>query len=30
MSWGFRRERLNAHWFLSLVDAQRKIEAWRQ
>ena len=26
----FRAECLNAHWFLSLADAQRKIEAWRQ
>ena len=26
----FRRECLNAHWFLSLDDAKRKIEAWRQ
>lgn len=26
----FRTECLNAHWFLSLADAQRKIEAWRQ
>jgi putative transposase len=26
----FRAECLNAHWFLSLEDAQRKIEAWRQ
>jgi len=25
----FREECLNAHWFLSLEDAQRKIEAWR-
>ena len=25
-----RQECLNAHWFLSLADAQRKIEAWRQ
>jgi putative transposase len=24
-----REECLNAHWFLSLQDAQRKIEAWR-
>jgi putative transposase len=24
-----REECLNAHWFLSLEDAQRKIEAWR-
>ena len=23
-------ECLNSHWFLSLADAQRKIEAWRQ
>jgi putative transposase len=27
---GFRAECLNAHWFLSLADAQLKIEAWRQ
>ena len=26
----FRDECLNAHWFLSLADAQRKIEPWRQ
>jgi putative transposase len=26
----FRSECLNAHWFLSLDDAKRKIEAWRQ
>ena len=26
----FRAECLNAHWFLSLADAQSKIEAWRQ
>lgn len=26
----FRQECLNLHWFLSLDDAQRKIEAWRQ
>jgi putative transposase len=26
----FRGECLNAHWFLSLDDAKRKIEAWRQ
>ncbi len=26
----FRMECLNTHWFLSLADAQRKIEAWRQ
>jgi putative transposase len=26
----FRAECLNAHWFLSLADAQRKNEAWRQ
>lgn len=25
----FREERLNAHWFLTLQDAQRKIEAGR-
>ena len=25
-----RQECLNGHWFLSLADAQRKIEAWRQ
>jgi putative transposase len=25
-----RQECLNAHWFLSLQDAQEKIEAWRQ
>ena len=24
-----REESLNAHWFLSLDDARRKIEAWR-
>ena len=26
----FRDECLNAHWFMSLEDAQGKIEAWRQ
>ena len=26
----FREECLNAHWFLSLEDARRKIEAWRE
>ena len=26
----FRQECLNAHWFLSLDDAQSKISAWRQ
>ena len=26
----FRQECLNAHWFLSLDDAKRKIEAWRK
>jgi len=26
----FRSERLNAHWFMSLDDAQRKCEAWRR
>jgi putative transposase len=26
----FRAECLNSHWFLSLADAQRKIETWRQ
>jgi putative transposase len=26
----FRAERLNAHWFMSLDDAQRKCEAWRR
>jgi putative transposase len=26
----FRDERLNIHWFLSLTDAQEKIEHWRQ
>ena len=25
----FRDERLKAHWFLSLEDAQEKIERWR-
>jgi putative transposase len=25
-----RDEYLNAHWFLSLVDARAKIEAWRR
>jgi len=25
----FRQESLNEHWFLSLEDAQKKIEAWR-
>jgi len=26
----FRQECLNQHWFMSLVDAQEKIEAWRK
>jgi len=26
----FRDECLNAHWFLSLEDAQNKVEKWRQ
>lgn len=26
----FRQECLNEHWFMSLVDAEAKIEAWRQ
>lgn len=26
----FRDECLNAHWFMSLEDAQKKIETWRQ
>ena len=26
----FRNEYLNVHWFLSLTDAQEKIEYWRQ
>ena len=26
----FREECLNAHWFLSLEDARRKIEVWRE
>jgi putative transposase len=26
----FRDEYLNVHWFLSLPDAQEKIEQWRQ
>ena len=25
----FRQECLNEHWFLSVADAQEKIEAWR-
>jgi len=25
-----RQECLNAHWFMSLADAQAKIEAWRR
>lgn len=25
----FRHERLNSHWFTSLEDARRTIEAWR-
>jgi putative transposase len=25
----FRAECLNAHWFLTLADAQEKLEAWR-
>jgi putative transposase len=26
----FRAECLNAHWFLSLADAQEKLEDWRK
>ena len=26
----FRDESLNVHWFLALLDAQAKIEHWRQ
>ncbi|PDT65054.1 hypothetical protein CO683_34580, partial [Bradyrhizobium ottawaense] len=26
----FRAECLNAHWFLSLADAQEKVETWRR
>jgi putative transposase len=26
----FRAECLNAHWFLSLADAQKKLEDWRK
>jgi putative transposase len=26
----FRAECLNAHWFLSLADAQKKLEDWRR
>lgn len=26
----FRAECLNAHWFLSLVDATEKLETWRR
>jgi len=26
----FRQECLNEHWFLSVADAQEKIEAWRK
>jgi len=26
----FRLECLNEHWFLTLEDAERKIEAWRR
>ena len=26
----FREECLNAHWFLSLADAQEKVENWRR
>ena len=26
----FRQECLNEHWFLSLMDAQEKVEAWRR
>ncbi|MFK4535124.1 putative transposase [Bradyrhizobium ottawaense] len=26
----FRAECLNAHWFLSLADAQQKVETWRR
>ncbi len=26
----FRAECLNAHWFLTLADAQEKLEAWRR
>ena len=27
---GFRAECLNANWFLSLADAQKKVEDWRR
>ena len=26
----FRQECLNEHWFLSVADAQEKVEAWRE
>ncbi|MCH7662929.1 MAG: transposase [Chloroflexi bacterium] len=26
----FRQECLNQHWFMSLEDAQQKIDAWRK
>ena len=26
----FRAECLNAHWFMSLADAQKKLEDWRK
>jgi putative transposase len=26
----FRKECLNEHWFLSLEDAQEKVESWRK
>ena len=26
----FRAERLNAHWFLTLADARKKMEGWRR
>ena len=27
---GLRAECLNAHWFLTLVDAREKLESWRR
>jgi putative transposase len=29
MVWSFRDECLNVNWFLSIEDAQEKIEMWR-
>lgn len=29
-NWRFRPECLNEHWFLTLADAQEKMETWRR